>query len=73
MMPRDVTTCWNSTYDMLKFALDYCSAFDELSDQSLSLRPYELSKMEWRIVEDLCEVLKVCPYSILIFTQFLTV
>ena len=59
MMPRDVTTCWNSTYDMLKFALDYRSAFDEISDQSLSLRPYELSKVEWRVVEDLCEVLKV--------------
>ena len=59
MMPRDVMTCWNSTYDMLKFALDYRLAFDEISDQSLSLRPYELSKVEWRVVEDLCEVLKV--------------
>ena len=44
---------------MLKFALDYHSAFDEISDQSLSLQPYELSKVEWRVVEDLCEVLKV--------------
>ena len=59
-MPRDVSTRWNSTYDMLKFALDYCSAFDEISDQSLSLWPYELSKVEWRVAEDLCEVLKVC-------------
>ena len=58
-MPCDVTTCWNSTYDMLKFTLDYRLAFDEISDQSLSLWPYELSKVEWRVVEDLCEVLKV--------------
>ena len=63
-MPRDVSTRWNSTYDMLKFALDYRSAFDEISDQSSSLRPYELSKVEWRVVEDLCEVLKVrCLFS----------
>ena len=58
-MPCDVTTRWNSTYDMLKFALNYRSAFDEISDQSLSLWPYELSKVERRVVEDLCEVLKV--------------
>ena len=64
MMPCDVSTCWNSTYDMLKFALNYHLAFDEISDQSVNLGPYELSKVEWRVVEDLCEVLKVhCLFS----------
>ena len=25
-MPRDVSTRWNSTYDMIVFALEYCKA-----------------------------------------------
>jgi len=31
IMPCDVTTRWNSTYDMLKFALEYCKAIDILT------------------------------------------
>jgi hypothetical protein len=31
MMPHDVATCWNSTYDMLMFALDYCEAINGIS------------------------------------------
>ncbi|KAH6871072.1 hypothetical protein BKA70DRAFT_1073888, partial [Coprinopsis sp. MPI-PUGE-AT-0042] len=30
-MPRDVTTRWNSTYDMLVFALAYRSAIDSMT------------------------------------------
>jgi len=35
IMPRDVTTCWNSTYDMLKFALEYCKAINILTADML--------------------------------------
>ncbi|KIY60870.1 hypothetical protein CYLTODRAFT_314020, partial [Cylindrobasidium torrendii FP15055 ss-10] len=28
LIPRDVRTCWNSTYDMLEFALAHRSAID---------------------------------------------
>ncbi|KAF8867746.1 hypothetical protein BD779DRAFT_1417179, partial [Infundibulicybe gibba] len=30
MMPRDVSTRWNSTFDMLVFALDYQKALDDI-------------------------------------------
>jgi hypothetical protein len=44
-MPRDVTTRWNSTYDMLKFALEYRKAIDILTaDRQNDLRNYELSE-----------------------------
>ncbi|KAF9440776.1 hypothetical protein P691DRAFT_686517 [Macrolepiota fuliginosa MF-IS2] len=33
MMPWDVSMCWNSTYDMLKFAFAYHEAIDEITDQ----------------------------------------
>ena len=43
MMPRDVSTRWNSTYDMLNFALDYRVAIDSISsNRDLNLRKYEL-------------------------------
>ncbi|KAF8226257.1 hypothetical protein L208DRAFT_1014983, partial [Tricholoma matsutake] len=31
IIPRDVTTHWNSTYDMLNFALEYQKAIDILT------------------------------------------
>ncbi|KAH9933856.1 uncharacterized protein B0H18DRAFT_845661, partial [Fomitopsis serialis] len=30
-IPRDVKTRWNSTYHMLRFAFDYCSAIDAIT------------------------------------------
>ena len=67
-MPRDVTTRWNSTYDMLVFAYEYRNAIDAFTgDKTLKLRQYELSDLEWKTVKDLIEVLKVRlmkdPYS----------
>ena len=59
-MPQDVSTCWNSTFDMLKFALKYCKAIDSVStERDLELQPFELSATEWKIAEQLCDVLKV--------------
>jgi hypothetical protein len=59
-MPRDVTTRWNSTYDMLSFALEYRKAIDILTaDRRHGLRAYELSEREWTIASQLCDVLKV--------------
>lgn len=63
-MPRDVTTRWNSTYDMLKFALEYRKAIDTLTaDRQNELRNYELSEREWTIAAQLSDVLKVCDVS----------
>ncbi|KAF9442425.1 hypothetical protein P691DRAFT_681523, partial [Macrolepiota fuliginosa MF-IS2] len=33
IMPQGVSTCWNSTYNMLKFAFAYCEAIDKIIDQ----------------------------------------
>jgi len=59
-MPRDVSTRWNSTYDMLKFAIDYQKAINRLTvDKNLGLRQYELSDEEWEIAKQLSMLLMV--------------
>ena len=59
-MPRDVTTRWNSTYYMLDFAVQYRAAIDSLAGtRDLALRKYELVSAEWKIAEELRDVLKV--------------
>jgi hypothetical protein len=60
MIPRDVETRWNYTYEMLDFAYTYRNAYDEVTaNRDMSMRNYELSKEEWKIVKDLADVLKV--------------
>jgi hypothetical protein len=60
IFPRDVVTRWNSTFDMLSFALDYRAAIDAMtSDKTVKLRKYELEDEEWLIVEDLVAILRV--------------
>jgi hypothetical protein len=54
-------TRWNSTYDMMKFALTYRVAIDKITaDKGLKLRRYELDNDNWTIIEDLVSVLEVC-------------
>jgi hypothetical protein len=58
-MPRDVTTRWNSTYDMLVFALEYRTAIDQMCSAKVNgLRKYEMSAEEWMIAGQLRNVLK---------------
>ena len=53
-MPRDVTTRWNSTYDMLEFASDYSEPINNITgDRSMKIRQYKLKDHEWIIVEQL--------------------
>lgn len=60
MVPRDVPTRWNSTFDMLHFAVKYHVALDEITaHRDMKLRRFELSEEEWNIAEQLANVLKV--------------
>ena len=60
MMPRDVATRWNYTYEMLSFAYTYRGAYNELtSNREMKMRKYEIEDQEWEIVKQLADVLKV--------------
>jgi hypothetical protein len=59
MMPRDITTRWNSTYNMLEFTVEYRPAINEITGgRGLSLRRYELNEEEWLLAGQLRDVLK---------------
>jgi hypothetical protein len=67
-MPRDVTTRWNSTYDMLVFAIEYRKAIDEISGDK-EMRKYELDEEEWTIVQQLCDILEVhCSFVVMVIS-----
>ena len=60
LIPRDVSTQWNSTYDMLLFAIKYHDVIDTVTaDKSLKLWKYELDNDDWKIIQDLVSVLEV--------------
>jgi hypothetical protein len=60
MMPRDVRTRWNSTFDMLDFAVEHRDALDTITgDRDMKLRQYELSEEDWATAIQLRDVLKV--------------
>ncbi len=66
IMPRDVSTRWNSTYDMLEFATHYRLAINSMTAaHDLGLRKYKLVPEEWKIAGELRHVLKVSYYYIL--------
>lgn len=71
-MPRDVTTRWNSTYDMLKFACTYSEPINKITgDRSMKIRQYEIKDNEWKIAEQLRDCLKVC-FFIYYYSDFLS-
>jgi hypothetical protein len=60
MMPRDVTTRWNSTYNMLAYALEYKEPIDTMCDnRKYRLQHLSLDEEEWTVVTQLSDVLKV--------------
>ena len=64
-MPRDVTTRWNLTYNMLKFAFAYSEPINRItSERSMKIRQFELNDQEWTIVEQLRDCLKACFFFV---------
>jgi len=60
MMPCNVATCWNYTYEMLSFGYTYRVAYNTLTDnRDMRLRKYTLEDSEWQLVDQLASVLKV--------------
>ncbi|KAL1739476.1 hypothetical protein HDZ31DRAFT_49342, partial [Schizophyllum fasciatum] len=60
-IPRDVSTRWNSTYDMVDYVDKHKKALKAyLADDAhtFELEPLTLSPQEWRCVRDLRNVLK---------------
>ena len=53
-MPRDVSTGWNLTFDMLKFAIEYHVALDTITaEHAMKLHNFELEREEWKVAEQL--------------------
>jgi hypothetical protein len=64
MIPCDVSTRWNSTYDMLSFILEHKAAIIKMTgEQEMKLRKYKLDKREWDLIDQLCKALKACSIS----------
>ncbi|KAI1785793.1 hypothetical protein LXA43DRAFT_836592, partial [Ganoderma leucocontextum] len=65
LLPRDVRTHWNSMYDMLNEGLTFRPAIDKMTDddEEYGLAAFRLKKREWRLMEQLHDVLKLSDLS----------
>ncbi|KAJ7440690.1 hypothetical protein B0H11DRAFT_1750543 [Mycena galericulata] len=65
ILPRDVKTRWNSTYDMIVAALKYRRAYREFTmDETNGLISHVLTAAEWQVLEDLRDILCVRSISL---------
>jgi hypothetical protein len=59
-MPQDVSTRWNSTYDMLDFAVEHKTVINAMTnDVDNGLRAYKMTNKEWGFASELRDILKV--------------
>ncbi len=76
LIPQDVHTCWNVTYNMLDFAYQYKKAINKITDiQEMKLHAYKIELHKWEIVKQLRDLLKVSnitfvPSDLMFFIRF---
>lgn len=59
-IPRDVSTHWNSAFDMLDVAVRYNQVIENIMDKrKLALGKYAIDEHEWELLKQLHKVLKV--------------
>ncbi|KIK79058.1 hypothetical protein PAXRUDRAFT_162302, partial [Paxillus rubicundulus Ve08.2h10] len=59
LMPCNVTTHWNSMFNMLDYAFSHRNAVDAITQRrDLGLRKFELGNHEWALLQELCDVLR---------------
>ena len=64
-MLHDVSTRWNSTYDMLCFVVEYRKAIEVLTlEQKNNLHQFKLDEEEWGVAAELMNMLEVCDASV---------
>jgi hypothetical protein len=74
MIPCDICTHWNATYDMLDFAYQYKKAINKITDiRDMKLRRYEIEVHKWEIVQQLRDLLKVSKYCFWFLCRFFTI
>ena len=60
LIPQDISTQWNSSCDLMGFAVEYHEAIDRIAgDWKFDLRNYEMSEDEWEITDNLHSMLQV--------------
>ena len=59
-MPRDVSTRWNSAFDMVDFGVLYDQVIESITDKrKLGLGQFAIDEHEWQLLRQLHNVLKV--------------
>jgi hypothetical protein len=48
---------------MLRLAIEYKTALTVMLNNEVELNDYQLNDTEWRLAEELCDVLKVCSHQ----------
>jgi hypothetical protein len=60
VIPQDVRTRWNATYDMLDKAYSLKAAVNKITEmRDMKLRQYKIEGHEWELLRQLCDLLKV--------------
>ena len=64
-LARRVPTRWNSDLDCLLLHFYFCDVIETMTaTPSLNFQAYRLTEEQWKVAEDVCEVLLVCSVDL---------